>query len=260
MNHVWFSEEPFFTASAFTTMADIDHWARGLGGRRLDFTRRFFERKKLQGIAGLRVFGETTYWDDRDDNPENDHPFFNQFRATSKRMWNYNEIMRPGADIRPTRLTFHHQVCLLKLVELAQEFDMRVELDVDATLKHSSEGRNVVGWDVIGHCIRQVCHWFQHLEKGIWLAEGEGNMEHPSNPEATARVREQFERLGGKPLTHLIAIETHNEWDAHSRASWRDSYGDQVTDAQLRAKALGEVNRRMDAVRRDEYWPGAAVW
>lgn len=263
MPHPWFPEKPMMTASAFSIAPFLSRWADGRGGEWLNYCERFIERKKRQGIQALRVFDETTFWADRDNNPANDHRFFNLDRATSTGMWNYGHIARPpetGSDIRPERLTVHHQVMLLELIRLAYQHAMQIELVVDATLKHSPG----VGWEVIGHCIRQVADFCKNVERGKWFewdhqeGGGMGSKHGPVND----RVRAQFDRVADRkdpPLRELVAIEIHNEFDAHSRGSWKDSWPELDGD-ELKAKATNEVNKQLIRMRVESHWPGAAVW
>ena len=155
-------------------MAMLDLWARnfdGVGHLWEEQVNRWFERVASLGLHGVRVFGETTDWG------RSDHMFFNGDRATSDLMWDYDEL-RAGS--RPRDLTTHNQVMLLKLHDLLQKHGLIAEYVIDATLKHTPG----VGWDVIGHCIRQTMAFFREQEF--------------SN----------------------ILVELHNEWDAHSQGSW----------------------------------------
>jgi hypothetical protein len=225
----------------FSTMALLDRWARGLGGKWLDAVERFIERKQSQGCDGGRVFGETTYWHDRDDNPNNDHKFFNVDRSTSLRMWNYGQLVR---RIHPDRLTVHNQKLILKLIELARKHDFKIEFCTDATLKHSPG----VGWDVIGHCIRQTSHFFNRIHSADWDPK---TMGHPTDAKITAEVRAMFENVKG-PINHLIDEETHNEFDAHSREAWE-------IDGMDSAAALREVNMQLSRHDRESDWPAGTI-
>ncbi len=255
--HPWFGDEPFLTASFFSGMLFVSRYLEGGGGQWLDYVDRFIERKKRQGVRGGRVFMETTYWHDRDDNPENDHPFFNEWRATHPAVWNYGQLTLPGPDIRPRRLQPFMLRALLILLQRAKRQDFKVELVVDATLKHSPR----VGWDVIGHCIRQTAVFCQHLDRGKWIGAegtdglGEGAMT-AVNPKVTEQIQALFEEVSGPGLRDWLALETHNEWDAHANGAWADSYG--TPD---RAKALAEVNRQLDRMGNEKNgWPGCAFW
>jgi hypothetical protein len=247
--HPWFGAGPFLTASAFSTMAFLDRWARGLGGPWHHQVERYFERRRKQGVRALRVFDETTGWYLREREP---HPFFNIERATSELMWDYGLIARPGPDVRPSRLTAHHQVMLLELIRLARKHDMKIELVVDATLKHTPG----VSWNVIGHCIRCVADYLRNVHRGEWVDGADPSVEFGMgsalDPVAHARIRQAFENVKG-PLAHLVAVETHNEADAHSLGSWKDSELDE-------AGAIRELNLQLQRFRRGEQWPEGAVW
>ena len=173
------------TVSSFSTMAYLDRWARGLGGRWERQVDLYFERVAKQGLHGVRVFGETTDWARRGEQRE--HPVFNESRATSERMWDYNQLKVGG---RPERVTRHNEAIIRKLVEKLQDHGLIAEYVTDATLKHTPG----VGWGVIGHCIRATAAFLRSLE----------------------------EELGDINLFH----ELHNEWDANSGTSWaRDDIG-----------------------------------
>ena len=173
------------TVSSFSTMAYLDRWARGLGGKWEQRVDRYFERVTEQGLHGVRVFGETTDWARRGGGGR--HAVFNESRATSERMWDYNQLK---AGIRPKRVTRHNEKIIRKLVEKLQKHGLIAEYGTDATLKHTPG----IGWGVISHVIRQTASFFQTLEN----------------------------ELGDINLFH----ELHNEWDANSGTSWaRDDIG-----------------------------------
>jgi hypothetical protein len=230
-------------------MVFLDRWARGLGGPWHHQVERYFERRRKQGVRALRVFDETTGWDLREKEP---HPFFNRERSTSELMWDYGLIARPGSDVRPSRLTAHHQTMLLELIRLARKHDMKIELIVDATLKHTPG----VGWNVIGHCIRCAADYLRNIHRGEWVDGSDRGVEFgmgsAEDPVAHARLRQAFEAVKG-PLADLVAVETHNEWDAHSGGAWADSDLD-------KAGAIREVNIQIERFRRGEQWPEGAVW
>ena len=242
--HPWFGDKPFLTSSAFSTMCFLDRWARGMGGHWLDYVERFIERKQRQNVAGLRIFDETTYWNDRDDNPTNDHKFFNEHRATSLRMWDYGALR---TQARPHGLTAHHQTMLLELFRLLRKHGMRGEVVVDATLKHSPG----VGWKVIGQCVKKVAKFCDHVHRSEWDDEDEDRM-GSDDPAVNDRLRAAFEAVKG-PINHLVAIETHNEADAHSRESWE-------IDGLTKEQAFAEVNAQLGRMSREDHWPGGAVW
>lgn len=165
--------------SSFSTMAYLDRWARGLGGKWEQQVDRYFERVVEQGLHGVRVFGETTDWARRGGGGQ--HPVFNESRATSERMWDYNQLKN---GVRPDRVTRHNEKIIRKLVEKLQDHGLVAEYTTDATLKHTPS----VGWGVIGHVIRVTASFLQSLEDEI----GDINLFH----------------------------ELHNEWDANSGTSW----------------------------------------
>ncbi len=196
------------TVSSFSTMAYLDRWARGLGGKWENMVDRYFERVTQQGLHGVRVFGETTDWARR--GGDDRHAVFNESRATSARMWNYGQL---EAGIRPTALTAHNEQIIKKLVEKLQNHGLIAEYVTDATLKHTPR----VGWSVISHCIRQTASFLQSLQNEL----GDINLFHELHnewdansgtswardnigyEEALAEVNSQFVRhrrlSGGEP-------------------------------------------------------------
>lgn len=271
MSHAWFRGAPFRTCSSFSTLAFLDRWARGQGSHYLDWVHRYFERKARQGIVAQRVI-ETVDWDDRDDNPDNNHPYFNEHRAASQQLWDYNQLR---IQARPHRLTSHHQRVLLKLMELGYEHGQRIEYTVDGTLKHSP---NVGGWLVIGHCIRQVADFCKNVDRGTWIdvnEHPEGGMGSATDPVAHADINALFERVVefGKrsPLHDEFALEGHNEIEAHSLAVWRSTTEHRPDGSvlawetlpldELRRKAFAEVNAQIRRMREEEsHWPEGAFW
>lgn len=237
VRHPWFGSTPFRTASAFSTALFLDRFLRGQGGQWLERVRRFIDRKQAQGVVGGRVFLQTCDW------RRGDHPFFSDRGSSKKadnafgfesRMWDYGALARGE---RPTKLTAHTQSYLLKLVEIARETDFKWELSLDATLKHTPG----VGWNVIGHTIRQTAAFLRGVHRAEW---------DPSTMDE--RFRGRFDAAAG-PIDELIAVELHNEWDAHSRGAWEE-------DGLDRAGALREVNRQLERMGREEQWPEGAVF
>ena len=253
MNHVWFGETPFRTVSAFSTAIFLDKWLRGEGGEWEERIERFIDRARSQTdgapIRGGRVFVQTDDW------ASGDHAFFSRRGSAipsrsswgfDSRMWDYGQLVRGE---RPKRLTVHTQKLLLRLIHLARKHDWKWELSMDATLKHTAG----VGWNVIGHAIRQCNVFLRAVHVGEWDAESMG---HRTNPDATAKVRELFDQVAG-PIDRLILVETHNEWDAHSKGAWDK-------DGLSRDGALREVNRQLERMRRikdgvPEQWPEGAI-
>jgi hypothetical protein len=235
-----FFDKPLVMTSAFSAAMFIDRWLWGMGGNWLTYLERFIERKQRQGCDGMRVFGETTNWDDRDDNPNNDHPFFNHYRCTSLRMWDYNALRR---DQRPERLTVHNQLLILKLMELAQKRGFKIEYVTDATLKGN------YSWNVIGQCIRETAYFFRCVDTNNFDLDHLG---HETNHELTDKVGAAFDRIV-KPIRGWWTHETHNEWDAHSKPSWEMSDMD-------RAAALAEVNNQLRRHHeKEDHWPEGEV-
>lgn len=230
-------------SSAFSAACFIDRMLLGMGGHWISFLEKFMERKKLQGIDGIRVFGETTFWDDRDDNPNNDHPFFNQYRCTSERMWDFTPLSNQH---RPSRLTGHNQLLILTLLELCQKHELKLEYVTDATMKHSGRG---IGWDIIGHCIRETAYFLNCVDHCRW---DDDHLGVTDRFDVTERIREKFENIK-KPIRDWVIHETHNEWDAHSVEAWNVNGFD-------RAQALNEVNNQSRRHHtKEDHWPSGIV-
>ena len=140
---------------------------------------------------------------------------------------------------------------LLELIRLLKKHDLKAQLVLDATLKHTPG----VGWKVIGHCINRVVDFISLIDEGTWV-EGwdptlENGMGNPNDAASHARIRELFEGVKG-PLADRVNIELHNEFDQHAKSAWDDSgFGyDQ---------ALAEVNLQLARFHKLDHWPRGSV-
>lgn len=244
-NHKWFGNKPFVTSSFFSAAMFMDRFVRGQGGVWKDFAARFMDRKLEQNIVGGRVFG-TPRWFDRDDNPNNDHPFFNESRSVSRFAWNYPEL---GRGVRPRRLTAHTVSMILHLLELARARNFKIEYVVNSTEKHHETDFGPIGLNVIGHCVRVTNDFFRRVHRGEWDRDVIGN---PASDENNAKLEALFQKVAG-PLDELVAVEIINEAGAHDRGSWNRDDHDQ-------ASAYREYAMQLERAAREEQWPEGAVW
>ena len=258
-SHPWFGDDPFRTASSFSSPLFLDNYLRGKGGKWMDYERQFVDRLQKQTdspIRARRVPLEADAWNDRDPDTK-DHPFFGN-RATSGNFWDYNALaqgQRPGLNKRQPALTVHMQKYILIQIALAREFDMRAEFVIDWTLKHANRP---IPWGTIGHCIRQVAACLRLVHVGEWDQGVDGNaIGHPKDERANDKIHEMFDAVKG-PIDHLIAFETHNEFNAHWHSSLERSG---ITPEQ----ALREVNKQLERTKRvkdgeEEQWKDGACW
>jgi hypothetical protein len=68
----------------------------------------------------------------------------------------------------------------------------------------------------------------------------------------------KFESVKG-PLDHLLALETHNEADAHSLAAWLINWPDGGNENAKR-KAFQEVDQQLVRMKTESHWPEGATW
>lgn len=228
----FFGEQPLVMCSMFSAAAFLDRAGHGHGGHWVDALYRFVERKQKQGVDGGRCWIEADFWDDRDDNPNNDHPFFNQQRASSGQLWDYRQLVR---GVRPEKLTYYQQYIILQLVKLARTTGFKLNLVTDATLKHSNIEGRVLDWKTIGQCIRQVSHYYDCIHHNRQDVEA-----------VHEKLRDLFTEVAG-PIDDHILEEHHNEYGAHSWSSWKAAYEDECDGDEecIKRKALWEVNQQL---------------